>query len=107
MASSVLSDSDARLALIPRDMCAPFYQEARQIESGLIHFYKMIVVIAKKEMDLNVVSDWWTTMVFICDAFAGKLSALCKAHPTCGAEAFYDRVLDLRNKCQRLQTMHS
>jgi hypothetical protein len=45
-------------------------------------------------------------MVPQCDEFAKRLDALRLAHPECGAALFYDRVLDLRNKCQPLRQMH-
>ena len=46
-------------------------------------------------------------MVEMCDEFLRRLSGLKERHPYCGAEIYYDRVLDLRNKCKRLQEMHS
>jgi len=56
---------------------------------------------------LEKVASWSGTMVSRCDEFAKRLRDLSVAHPACGAGYFYDRVLDLRNKCQRLREMHS
>ena len=96
-----------RLARIPQDLCAPFHEEARQLETVLLTVYRVVVLCTKREEDLQKVSRWWGTMVRVCDDFAKELGKLVEAHPACGAEAYYDRVLDLRSKCLRLQKMHA
>jgi hypothetical protein len=45
-------------------------------------------------------------MVELCDTFGLALNDLAKKHPDCGADSYYDRVLDLRNKCNRLKILH-
>src|SRR5215204_6573384 len=102
-----LAAFEQRVAEIPKELCAPFNDEARTLETELLSMYRLVALCSKREEDLSRVSSWWAGMVAVCDAFADRLSKLAKAHPTCGAEYYYDRVLDLRNKCLRLQNMHS
>ena len=102
-----LASFDQRLAMIPEELCAPFHQEARQLDAELLTVYRVVVLCTKREDDLERVSRWWATMVLVCDAFALRLGKLVKSHPACGAEQYYDRVLELRSKCLRLQKMHS
>jgi hypothetical protein len=96
-----------RVASIPNDLCAPFHQESRQLEAELLTIYAFVVLGVRKEEDLNAVADAWAGMVAMCDAVAISLNALVKKHPSCGADCYYNSVLDLRNKCSRLQQMHS
>jgi hypothetical protein len=102
-----LASFDQRLARIPEELCAPFHQEARQLDAELLTLYRVVVLCTKREDDLERVSRWWGTMVRVCDAFALRLGKLVESHPACGAEQYYDRVLELRSKCLRLQKMHS
>jgi len=102
-----LSSFDQRLATIPKELCAPFHDEARQLEAELLTVYRVVVLCTKREENLNRVSKWWETMVQVCDDFAVRLNGLVQSHPACGAEHYYDRVLELRSKCLRLQKMHS
>jgi len=109
---SIFAAFDTRVAAIPVDLCAPFREEARQLEAELMMIYKMTVVMARNVEtvevdDLEVVANIWTNMVIICDRASAKLSELTKQHPYCGANDYFDRVLDLRNKCHRLTLMHS
>ncbi len=101
-----LDSFDKRVATIPNNLCAPFHDEARQLETELLGVYRVVVLCTKREEDLDAVSQWWGTMVQVCDDFARRLSRLVSAHPACGAEQYYDRVLELRSKCLRLQKMH-
>ena len=98
---------DKRVASIPNDLCAPFHQEARQLETELLTIYRIIALGVRKEQDLNAVAAAWGAMVAMCDTFAISLNKLTTKHPYCGADSYYNRVLDLRNKCNRLQKMHS
>lgn len=97
----------ARVASIPNELCAPFHLEARQLEAELLTIYAFVVLGVRKEEDLKAVADAWAGMVAMCDAVAIHLNSLAKKHPYCGADSYYDSVLDLRNKCSRLQQMHS
>ncbi|MBI4026354.1 MAG: hypothetical protein HY360_15320 [Verrucomicrobia bacterium] len=101
-----LASFERRIAAIPPDLCAPFHEEARQLETELLTAYRFVVLAAKKEDELDKVARWWAVMVQVCDEYAKRLNQLTRSHPTCGAELYYDHVLDLRSKCLRLQKMH-
>lgn len=107
LGNSMLVDFERRVASIPKDLCAPFHEEARQLETELLTIYKMVALCTRKEEDLSSVSKSWGFMVQMCDKSGDQLNKLVQQHPSCGADAYYDRVLDLRNKCHRLQQMHS
>jgi hypothetical protein len=107
LGESTVADFDRRVASLPADLCAPFNQEAARLESELLMIYKMVALCARAESDLDKVAAGWARTVEICDVFASRLLTLSKVHPDCGAESFHDRVLDLRNKCRRLQQLHS
>jgi hypothetical protein len=103
----MLATFDRRVAQIPADLCAPFHEEARQLETTLLTIHGMASLLARKEQDLANISGIWGAMVDLCDASTKKLAELVRKHPYCGAQLYYDRLLDLRNRCQRLQQMHS
>jgi hypothetical protein len=103
----MLSGFDQRVASIPKDLCAPFHQEARGLEIELVSIYRVVVLYVRKEQDLAQIAACWALMVKICDDSAARLGRVSEQHPYCGADIYYDRVLDLRNKCQRLQNLHS
>ena len=105
--NSMVADFERKIALIPKEMCAPFHHEARQLETQLLTVYQMVAQMTRNVDDLDQIASLWERVVLMCDAFAERLSALVKQHPQCGAGSYYDRVLDLRNKCLRLQTMHA
>jgi len=107
LSNGTLAAFDQRVAAIPRDLSAPFHEEARQLEAELLTVYRVAVLCTKTEDDLDRVAQWWGAMVRVCDEFAGRLSKLVREYPHCGAEQYYDRVLELRSKCERLQKMHS
>ena len=107
LGDEMLQGFERRVAAIPKDLCAPVHSEARQLETELLTIYKFVALAARREEDLSQIAKAWDMMVKVCDESAKRLNDLVKQHPYCGANAYYDRVLDLRNKCQRLQTMHS
>ena len=107
LSNDMLEGFERRVASIPKDLCAPFHSEARQLETQLLAIYKFVALTTRKEEDLNCVAKAWGRMVALCDESAKHLNALVQQHPHCGADTYYDRVLDLRNKCHRLQQMHS
>ena len=107
LGKEMIAGFERRVAGIPRDLCAPFHNEARQLETELLTIYKVIALSTRNVKDLDAVAKAWGMMVKVCDEAAARLNSLVKQHPDCGADAYYDRVLDLRNKCQRLQQMHS
>lgn len=88
-------------------MCAPFRQHACKLLEGLVQIYRMVAMACKAEEDIDVVASLWGEMVASCDKCMVGLDALCKGHPQCQAGDYLDKALDLRNTCQRLQTLHS
>jgi len=107
LGNEMLEGFERRVAAIPNDLCAPFHSEARQLETELLTIYKFVALSTRRTEDLTQVAKAWEMMVKVCDESAKRLNTLVKHHPACGADSYYDRVLDLRNKCQRLQQMHS
>ncbi|MEY2411384.1 MAG: hypothetical protein QOF48_4054 [Verrucomicrobiota bacterium] len=108
----MVQDHDRRVAAIPEDLCAAFNQEARQLNNELLTIYKIVAMMVRKMEviepdDLSKVAEAWGEMTAICDQASTRLSVLHKGHPYCGAQVYHDDVLDLRNKCRRLQQMHS
>ena len=107
LAQSTLAQFDQEVASLPKDLCLSFNQAAFRLEAELLTIYKVVVQIVRREEDLARIAAWWGMMVSQCDEFAKRLNSLRLSHPDSGADFFYDRVLDLRNKCQRLRQMHS
>lgn len=107
LADSSLAEFDHEVATLPQELCVPFNLAAMRLEAQLLTTYKVVVRMVRREDDLEKIASLWGTLVSKCDEFAQRLHRLSVAHPACGAEFFYDRVLDLRNKCLRLQQMHS
>jgi hypothetical protein len=107
LGNEMLAGFERRVAAIPSELCAPFHSEARQLETELLSIYKVVALCARREEDLAQIGRAWGLMVKVCDETAKRLNTLVKQHPDCGADAYHDRVLDLRNKCRRLQQMHS
>lgn len=105
--NSIIVDFDRRLAALPDDLCSQFNAEARELETGILTLYKFVVLMVKKEENTDKVASLWGRMVEVCDDFSKRLANLQSMHPHCGAAFYHDRVLDLRNKCSRLQQMHS
>lgn len=106
LSQASLDESERRLSEIPVDLCAPFYAEADKLEQQLLGVYRTVALCVRKEDDLDKVTAWWDGMTKVCDQFAARLNALCQSHPQCGADVFYDHVLDLRNRCLRLANLH-
>ncbi len=107
LGKGVIQDFERRVAAIPKDLCGPFHTEAVRLEADLLGIYRVAVVVARKTDDLESIASVWGVMVMFCDDAAKGLIDLVNQHPHCGANVYYDRVLDLRNKCHRLQQIHS
>lgn len=103
---TALADFDRRLLALPQDLCTPFHDEARHLETELMLLYKATVLCVRHEEDIERVAARWKEMLEICNGFLDGLRKLSEKHPECGANLYYDRVLELRSKCQRLQEMH-
>ncbi len=107
LSGSMLAESDRRLADIPPDLGMAFNAEAQRLTDQLITVYKLVVFCVRSEPDLGKVAASWQFMVNTCDQSGALLSRLKDQHPACGADFYYDQVLDLRNKCHRLQKLHT
>lgn len=106
LGDSAVAQFDSRIADIPSELCAAFQIEAMRLEDQLLFIYRLVAICSRDEQDLEKIASSWEFMVEMCDCFAERLSRLKNDHPACGAELYYDRILDLRNKCHRLQKMH-
>src|SRR5437867_6589412 len=95
---------EQRLTSIPADLCAPFHEEARQLEAELLTVYRVVVQCTKREEDLERVSKWWETMVRVCDEFARS-----EEH-TSELQSPYDLVcrllLEKKNKTRIRKSIH-
>src|SRR5947207_15853459 len=90
---NVLADFDRRLLALPQDLCAPFHDEARQLETELLMLYKATVLCVRREPDMDRVEARWGEMVDLCGGSLTRLQQLSEKHPGCGADIYYDRVL--------------
>ncbi|HUD47055.1 MAG TPA: hypothetical protein VMR33_09505 [Candidatus Baltobacteraceae bacterium] len=106
LGEAAVAEFDSRIAEIPLGLCAAFQIEAMRLQDQLLIIQRLIALCARDEDDLDKVAALWAFMVGICDLFAERLFRLKGEHPSCGAEQYYDRILDLRNKCHRLHQMH-
>jgi hypothetical protein len=107
LGESTITGFNDRISLIPKDMCAPFYEAAALLETELLMIHKFVVLCVKHEDDLDVVANRWEWMAKMCDKSCKALNSLSAQHPDCGADYYQDRILDLRAKCLRLSKMHS
>src|SRR5436190_19212797 len=83
---SMVAAFEGRIAAIPKDMCAPFHAEARQLETQLLTVYQMVAKITKNVDDLSQVAKMWKTVVLVGDASSLRLGAVVRKHPVCGAD---------------------
>ena len=103
--NSALQSFEERRAANPADTEWNFDLEVARLESQLTQLYAFAAMAARREESMEKTAQLWAAMVSICDAFAARVSALCREHPA-GA-ASHDRILDLRNKCARLEQLHA
>jgi len=106
LSRATLDEANRRLSEIPAIFVRRFTLKQVIWSKQLLGVYRTVALCVRKEEDLEKIAAWWEAMTKACDEFAGRLAKLSEEHPECGSEFFYDRVLDLRNKCQRLQEMH-
>jgi hypothetical protein len=107
LASSVLQEFEEEVAKVPANTCYKFNSAARTLEAQLGTIYRLIAICARDVDELEAVAKLWGLMAGVCDQFAKTLGDLKTEHPDCGADVYYDRILDLRNKCVRLREMHA
>ena len=77
------------------------------LESELLMIYKMAALCVRREDDLDRIANLWGEIVSVCDQALVRLQRLIGIHPSCGADIYQDRILDLRNRCRRLQETHA
>lgn len=102
-----VSDFEGDLREIPGELCAPFYESAHRLETAILTIFRHVSLCTKDEDDVDTVAQYWLAMKGICDAGLTRLADLISRHPDCNAGIISDRLLDLRNKCQRLYQMHA
>jgi hypothetical protein len=102
---AALRNFDRRL-VDASESCLQFNLAASTLEAELKQSYRFMASMARQLEDLDQIARLWDAFVVMCDKYAEKLRSLDQAHPFCGADQFYDRVLDLRNKSQRLADLH-
>jgi hypothetical protein len=106
ISATALEEFDRWVATIPEDGCVEFNRAASSLEVELRQSYRFIASIARRTDDLDQISKLWSGMVEACDFYLARLHGLHEKHPICGAGYYYDRVLEIRNKCQRLAEIH-
>jgi len=107
LGTMVLSGFDHRIGAIPKDLCAPFRAEARNLETEIAFFYRTVAMCARKTENLAEVSSLWSIMAETCGQALVRLSDLKKQHPACNASDYFDRICDIRAKAERLREMHA
>jgi hypothetical protein len=99
-------DFDRSIQASPPDSCGGLHDAALQIESAVKVVYRVTAHEARATEDMSEVSRLWGAMAQICQQAVKRLATLSDGRPDCGANIYLDRILDLSNKCQRLQEMH-
>src|SRR5258705_366206 len=107
LAKDILSGFDRRVTALPQDVCAPFHAEAKQLEGELLLLYRLAALCVRNEEDVSRVASRWEEMANFCDDSLARLKALSQNHPGCGADIYFDRILEIRIRCKRLQEMHT
>ncbi len=78
--------------------------EAARIEERVLSIYRVAALSAKAAPD-DEVAGIWLAMAKVCDEACAMLSELKRDRPQCSLS--HDRILDVRNRCQRLADWHS
>jgi len=102
---SALKTFDESIATADPGLCWEFNEAVARLESQLTQLYGIVVLALKREEDLSLIAKTWGGMVGICDHVARKIGALAQRHPACAVS--HDKILDLRNRCERLRNLHS
>lgn len=101
---SALKLFDERVATVDPDICWEFDMEVARLESQVVQLYGIAALLARREEDIEKVSEIWGAMISVCDTVAHKIHTLCFEHPFCVAS--HDKILDVRNKSARLRDLH-
>ncbi len=100
------AEFDKSILSAPPDTAGQFHDAAIQIESAIKVVYRMTAVEARNTDDMEEIARLWGAMAQVCQEAVKKLAQLVGDRRDCGVGVYIDRILDLANKCQRLQTMH-
>ena len=98
-----LRQSEHRLAK-EKDSCEEFNREVARLEAQTVQLYGFAALAAKREPDIDRTAQLWEVMVGVCEAFARYIGELSKKHPHCPVT--FDRILDIRNRCQKMKDLH-
>jgi len=90
----------------PEDLCAPFHDEARQLETELMSLYRATVMCVRREEDINRVAARWGEMVEICEGVLLGFKRYQKSTLAAGRVFTMTAFLNSEAKCRRLQEMH-
>ncbi len=102
---SALKVFDNSIAAADSSECWGVNDAVTRLETQLLQLYGIVVLALKHEEDLAVIAQNWGNMVTVCDDVALKIGSLGEEHPYCSVS--HDKILDLRNRCARLQNLHS
>jgi hypothetical protein len=97
---------DDTLRDCPLDSSTRLQDAAIRIESAIKVVYRVTALEARAIEDMHEISRLWGTMSQICRDAVKKLGSISDKNRDCGVGIYIDRILDLANKCQRLQEMH-
>ena len=78
--------------------------ESARVEERVLSIYRVAALSARTAPD-DAVTAIWQAMVEVCGQACAVLSKLKAQWPQCGVS--HDRILDVRNRCQRLADWHS
>ena len=107
LSENILNSFDKKLADLSPDKCIPFHNAARDLGVELTTIYRMMAICARRQESIDAAAKIWRFMKTTCDQFLVRMGALCDEHPSCGADIYRDQILDLRNKCGRMESLHS
>jgi hypothetical protein len=101
-----VQEFDESLRSFPLDTCSQIQDAAIRIESAIKVVYRVTALEARSVDDMEAISNLWGAMAQICREAVKRLTSLTEKSRDCGVGIYVDRILDLSNKCQRLQEMH-
>lgn len=81
--------------------CEAFTRQVRNVESVVLHTYRVAAALARKADDLREVAEIWSRMSAFCQTALRGLSNLKHKYPFCGTPALCDLVLDYKLACDK------
>lgn len=80
------------------DSCQKFWFHVRDVQSAIIHSYKIIAFSALREPDPKKAAGLWGEMSKLCEKAMAVMASLRSRYPQCGTSELYDLVLDYKIK---------